>query len=84
MSNSVEIVLDADTREDLAAAIARLQGAGLTIRWAAPPFARPSDPAWATRAKGTLILYDTPETVEAKATIASEVVRAAIRNLERP
>ena len=74
IEHRVLVHLDAVTRQDLDAAIVRI---GL-VRVSTGPAVG----GWF--ADGALELYDTPESAEAKARWAGDVVRRFIRDLEQP
>jgi len=78
MSDQVQIRLMASTAGQLAAAIARLNAAGLEVTW---------DHSAARRmpaAYGFFTLYDTPETAEAKFRAATAAARQFIEGIECP
>jgi len=75
-SNPVEIRIMAESADDLEAAKRRLEAAGGHVDWYEGPKIRSTTD---TYAYGQWQLYDTPETVEAKARAAGSIVRAAIQ-----
>jgi hypothetical protein len=71
---NVRLRLTAGTREDLELAIARVKAAGLNVAWLYPSLNAPV-------VDGTLELYDTPETVEAKLRAAGAIMQRASRSM---